>query len=54
MLNIGGKDMRKVINGLNDTLLANCPNEAMYHNGGTINDAKGKRQQLFQPLCKSQ
>ena len=42
MANTGGKDMQKVIKGLNSTPEANSPSEAISHNGHTITDAKAK------------
>ena len=42
MSNSDGPNMWKVIQGLNGTPDANCPNEAMSHNGRTITDNKSK------------
>ena len=42
MLSADGKGRSKVITGLNDTPLANSPNEAMSHNGCTINGGSRK------------
>lgn len=42
MSNTSGKDVWKVIKGLNGTPEAKCPNEAMPHNVRTITDSKGK------------
>ena len=42
MSNSDGPNIWKVIQGLNGTPDANCPNEAMSHNGRTINDIKSK------------
>ena len=42
MSNSDGPNMWKIIQGLNGTLDANSPNEAMSHNGRTIIDIKSK------------
>ena len=42
MLRTGGKEIWKVINGLNGTPEANSTNEAMCHNSRTKTDAEGK------------
>ena len=42
MSNSNGPNMWKVIQGLNRTPDANCPNKAISHNGRTITDIKSK------------
>ena len=42
MSNSDGPNMWKIIQGLNGTLDANPPNEAMSHNGRTITDIRSK------------